>query len=190
MMKFSEPLPKYLLTRQVNSDFLGRFFFCTGQQQLWRCSWNFKIIFSRPLFTIIFKPKMVISRLKILVTYSSCSRWCVFYLFLLASPRFSDLPMVLDRLKERSIELEMRARQVKAHFMCVMPKGLLCDWHIYGHCHHQRLPWWKKKEVECLAYWVDHIPFSMTFEHTQKEKISWIEFQFRYVKSFHLNEFH
>ena len=34
---------------------------------LWRGTWNFKIFFSRPLFTIIFKPKMVISRLKILV---------------------------------------------------------------------------------------------------------------------------
>ena len=65
-----------LLTSQANSAFLGRFF-CIGQQQLWRGTWNFKIFFSRPLFTIIFKPKMVISRLKILVTYSSRSRWCV-----------------------------------------------------------------------------------------------------------------
>ena len=38
--------------------------------------WNFKMFFSRPLFTIIFNLKMVISRLKILVTYSSRSRWC------------------------------------------------------------------------------------------------------------------
>ena len=29
--------------------------------------WNFKIFFSRPLITIIFKPKMLISRVKILV---------------------------------------------------------------------------------------------------------------------------
>ena len=43
---------------------------------LWRGTWYFKITFSIPLFTIIFKPKMVISRLKILVTYSSHSRWC------------------------------------------------------------------------------------------------------------------
>ena len=57
-MKFTKPLKKYLLTCQANSDFLGRFF-CTGQQQLWRPSWNFKMIFSRPLFTIIFKPKVV-----------------------------------------------------------------------------------------------------------------------------------
>ena len=28
---------------------------------LWRPPWNFKIIFSRPLFTIIFKPKMVLN---------------------------------------------------------------------------------------------------------------------------------
>jgi hypothetical protein len=32
-----------------------------------RGTWNFKIIFSRPLFTINFKPKMVILRVKILV---------------------------------------------------------------------------------------------------------------------------
>ena len=32
----------------------------------------------------------------------SRSKLTIFYLFLLASPRFSDLPMVLDRLKERS----------------------------------------------------------------------------------------
>ena len=50
----------------ANSAYLGRFF-CTGQQELWRGTFNFKIIFSRPLFTIIFKPKMVISRLRILV---------------------------------------------------------------------------------------------------------------------------
>ena len=37
---------------------------------------EFQNNFFRPLFTIIFKPKMVISRLKILVTYSSRSRWC------------------------------------------------------------------------------------------------------------------
>ena len=52
VLKFHGGLQRYLLT------FLGRFF-CTGQQQLWRPSWNFKIIFSRPLFIIIFKPKMV-----------------------------------------------------------------------------------------------------------------------------------
>ena len=37
---------------------------------------EFQNIFSRPLFIIIFKTKMVVSRLKILVTYSSHSRWC------------------------------------------------------------------------------------------------------------------
>ena len=57
-LKFHGGLQRYLLTYQANSAFLGRFF-CTGQQQLWRPSLNFKIIFSRPLFTIIFKPKMV-----------------------------------------------------------------------------------------------------------------------------------
>ena len=58
ILKFNGGLQRYLLTCQANSAFLGRFF-CTGQQQLWRPSWNFKIIFSRPLFIIIFKPKMV-----------------------------------------------------------------------------------------------------------------------------------
>ena len=72
ILKFHVPLQRYLLTSQANSAYLGRFF-CTGQQQLWRGTWNFKIFFSRPLFTIIFKPKMVISRLKILV--------CLFWLF-------------------------------------------------------------------------------------------------------------
>jgi hypothetical protein len=41
---------------------------CTGQQQLKKGSFNFKINKkSRPLFTIIFKPKMVFSRVKGLV---------------------------------------------------------------------------------------------------------------------------
>ena len=53
ILKFTEPLQRYLLTCQANSALLGRFF-CTGQQQLWRGSVNFKIN-SRPLFTIIFK---------------------------------------------------------------------------------------------------------------------------------------
>ena len=58
ILKLHVPLQRYLLTCQANSAFLGRFF-CTGQQQLWRLCWNFKIIFSRPLIIIIFKPKMV-----------------------------------------------------------------------------------------------------------------------------------
>ena len=58
IFKFTEPLQRYLLTCQANSDLLGRFF-GTGQQQLWRGSVNFKIN-SRPLFTIIFKAKNVI----------------------------------------------------------------------------------------------------------------------------------
>ena len=33
ILKFTEPLQRYLLTCQANSTFLGRFF-CTGQQQL------------------------------------------------------------------------------------------------------------------------------------------------------------
>ena len=58
VLKFHGGLQRCLLTCQANSAFLGRFF-CIGQQQLWRPSWNFKIFFSWPLFTIIFKPKMV-----------------------------------------------------------------------------------------------------------------------------------
>ena len=54
-MKFTEPLQRYQLSCQANSAILGRYF-CTGQQQLWRGSVNFKIN-SRPLFTIIFKLK-------------------------------------------------------------------------------------------------------------------------------------
>ena len=62
ILKFNSGLQRYLLTCQANSAFLGRFF-CTWQQQLRRPSqgpsWKFEIFFSRPLFTIIFKPKMV-----------------------------------------------------------------------------------------------------------------------------------
>ena len=55
ILKLTEPLQRYQLTCQANSALLGRFF-CTGQQQLWRGSVNFKIN-SRPLLTIIFKLK-------------------------------------------------------------------------------------------------------------------------------------
>ena len=41
---------------------------------LWRGAWNFKIIFSRPLFTIILSQKR--SFQDFLVTYSSRFRWC------------------------------------------------------------------------------------------------------------------
>ena len=68
ILKFHGGLQRYLLTCQANSAFLGRFF-CTGQQQLWRPSWNFKIIFSRPLFIIIFKPKMVSNLRKFFFVY-------------------------------------------------------------------------------------------------------------------------
>ena len=73
ILKLKEPLQRYLLTCQANSVVLDRFF-CTGQQQLWRGSWNFKIIFSRPLFNIIFNPKMVISRVKILAVLADVIR--------------------------------------------------------------------------------------------------------------------
>ena len=55
ILKLTEPLQRYLLSCQANSANLGRYF-CTGQQQLWRGSVNFKIN-SSPLFTIILKLK-------------------------------------------------------------------------------------------------------------------------------------
>ena len=55
ILKFTKPLQRYLLSCHANSAYLGRYF-CTGQQQLWRGSVNFKIN-SRPLSTIIFKLK-------------------------------------------------------------------------------------------------------------------------------------
>ena len=64
ILKFHGGLQRYLLTCQTNSALLGRFF-CTGQQQLWRPSSNLKIFFSRPLFTITLKPKMVSNLRKI-----------------------------------------------------------------------------------------------------------------------------
>ena len=62
VLKFTEPLQRYLLSCHANSAIPGRYF-CIGQQQLWRGSVNFKIKNSRPIFTIIFKSKMSISRL-------------------------------------------------------------------------------------------------------------------------------
>ena len=55
ILKLTEPLQRYLLSCQANSAILGRYF-CTGQQQLWKGSVNFKVN-SRPLFTIIYKLK-------------------------------------------------------------------------------------------------------------------------------------
>ena len=66
IMKLNKPLQRYLLTCQANSAFPGRFV-CTGQQQLWRGLVNFKIKKSRPLFTIIFKSNILVSRPEILV---------------------------------------------------------------------------------------------------------------------------
>ena len=48
ILKFTEPFQRYLLSCQANSASLG-WYFCTGQQQFWRGSVNFKINF-RPLF--------------------------------------------------------------------------------------------------------------------------------------------
>ena len=43
---------------------------------LWRGTWNFKITFSRPLFTIILSKKWSFQDLRFWSTYSSRSRWC------------------------------------------------------------------------------------------------------------------
>ena len=61
ILKFNQPLQRYLLTCQANSAFLC-IFFCTGQQQILRGSMNFKIKNSIPLFIVIFKPRMSILR--------------------------------------------------------------------------------------------------------------------------------
>ena len=65
-LKSTEPLQRYLLSCQANSAHLGRYF-CTGQQQLWRGSVNFKIKNSRHIRDLWFISKMLISRLAILV---------------------------------------------------------------------------------------------------------------------------
>jgi hypothetical protein len=52
ILKFTEPLQRYLLTCHTNSAQMGRFS-GTGQQQLHRGLVNFKIKKSRPFFTII-----------------------------------------------------------------------------------------------------------------------------------------
>ena len=64
IMKFHVPLQCKNLTKKAEmARQEGRY--------LWSGMWNFKISFSRPLFTIIFKPKMVILRLLSLI------RWVV-----------------------------------------------------------------------------------------------------------------
>ena len=56
---------------------------CTGQQQLWRGEKNIKIKNSRPLFVIIFKPKMLVSRPEILLH--------LFYVWVLGGVSPNDL---------------------------------------------------------------------------------------------------
>ena len=53
ILKFHEIPPN--LSGQFS--FFGQIF-CSGQQQLWRPSWNYNIIFSRPLFIIILSQKL------------------------------------------------------------------------------------------------------------------------------------
>ena len=62
ILKVHEPLQSCCFPVQNNlTREAGRY--------LWRGSWKFKINFSRPLFTIIFKPKIAISRVKTLVHF-------------------------------------------------------------------------------------------------------------------------
>ena len=76
ILKFTEPLQRYLLSCQANSAILGRYF-CTGQQQLLRGLVNFKINF-RPLFTIIFKLKNVNFKTRdFCLQYRMSPSWCV-----------------------------------------------------------------------------------------------------------------
>ena len=75
ILKLTEPLQRYLLSCQANSANLGRYF-CTGQQQLWRGSVNFKIN-SRPLFTIIFKPKNDNFKIRDFSPLIERASWCV-----------------------------------------------------------------------------------------------------------------
>ena len=92
---------------------------------LWRGTWNFKITFSRPLFTIIFKPKMVISRVKILVTYSSRSRWCAvvemlatsFFLYLTLLPLCISLLFSFTRTGIITVSLVL-LRVVLCNLIC------------------------------------------------------------------------
>ena len=75
ILKFTEPLQRYLLTCQANLALLGRFF-CTGQQQLWRGSVNFKIKSSRPLYTIILSQKCQFQDSRFQSTYKMRPSWC------------------------------------------------------------------------------------------------------------------
>ena len=59
ILKFNEPLQRYLLTCQANSVFLGHLF-CTGQQQFWS-----------------------FQELRVWSTYKMSSRWCLLLLCLL-----------------------------------------------------------------------------------------------------------
>ena len=67
ILKLNEPLQRYLLTGQTNSAFLGNFFLELGSTNYEGACSILKQKKSRPLCTIIFKPKMVITRAEILV---------------------------------------------------------------------------------------------------------------------------
>ena len=78
ILKLNEPLQSCCCPVQTNRPRKAELAWQVSRY-LWRGSWNFKIFFSRPLFTVILKPKIVISRVKILVHFSSHSRWCGIY---------------------------------------------------------------------------------------------------------------
>ena len=66
ILKFTKPLQRYLLICQAKSALLGSFFLHWAAATL-KGLGEFQNKNSRPLFTIIFKSKMSISRLEILV---------------------------------------------------------------------------------------------------------------------------
>ena len=63
ILKFQVPLQSCCCPVQKNLPRRAELAWLVSRY-LWRGTWNFKIIFSRPLFTITFKPKMDISRLQ------------------------------------------------------------------------------------------------------------------------------
>ena len=64
----------YLLTCQANSA--GLIFFCTGQQQLWRGSLNFKIKILDHFSSSFLSQNCWFQDLRFYSIYSTSSRWC------------------------------------------------------------------------------------------------------------------
>ena len=66
ILKFHKPFKVAAAQCEKNLPSKAEFAWQVGMY-LWKGSWNFKIFFSRPLFIIILKMKVSISRLEILV---------------------------------------------------------------------------------------------------------------------------